>query len=213
VNDDTDLADVHQRYVNAERGDGGIPDYYKERLNNDIRNELLKETVFRELWYSDKPIHSLGSLQSSFSEDRETVRSRLDEMVEQGILKKGSINNGDYWWIYFPYSEYPLPKDVIVHPQPESEDLTVSEFVSQLHVVIGIVALFATAVGGAVVLFGVFQQSGNSILPISTEEIIRTGLLTLFGAYIFLFLAIVIWIVERAFAPKGEDSIFIFKND
>lgn len=213
MNEKPDSMNLHQRYVNAERGGEGIPDYFEERLVNDTRNNLLQEAVFRELWYSDKPIHSLGSLESNFDESRQTIGSRLDEMVEQGILRKGSINNGDYWWIDFPDSEQPLPKDVVVHPTSESEELTVREFFNQLHIQIGIVSLFATAVGGAVVLLGAFQLTGNSFVPVPAGEILRIGLLTLFSSYIFLLFAVVTWIVGRAFRTDGYDASSIFSND
>jgi|AntRauTorcE11898_2_1112593.scaffolds.fasta_scaffold49367_1 hypothetical protein len=205
MNEDADLANVHQRYVNAERPDEGIPDYFKKQLDNDVQNDLLQEAVFRELWYSDNPTHSLRSLESAFTNGRQTIGSRLDEMVEQGVLKKGSINNGDYWWIAFPDSEHPLPKDVVVHPKPEQKETSVDEFFTQSHVVIGVVALLVTAIGGAMVLFGALSLDGGSALPVPAEEILSIGLLTLFTSYIFLIIAIVVWVVNKAFVSGDDD--------
>ena len=213
MNEDSDLANVHRRYVNAEREDEGIPDHFKQRLNNNTQNELLQEAVFRELWYSDDAIHSLGSLESVIDRDRQTISDRLDEMVEQGILKKGSINNGDYWWINFPDSEYPLPRDTVVHPQPDSEEMSASEFFEQTHVIIGAVALLATAVGGGMVLFGVFQPTGDPLLPVPTEEVLRLGILTIFVSYLFLLLAVVVWIISQAFDSEDVDIHAIVGRD
>ena len=210
MNEDTDLANVHQRYVNAERGDEGIPDHFKERLDNDSRNDLLQQAVFGELWYSDDSIHSLRSLESKFDNSRQTVGDRLDEMVEQGILNKGSINNGDYWWISFPESGYPLPKDVVVHPKPEQEAMTVDEFFTQSYILIGAASLLATAIGGAIVLFAALQLAGSSPLPIPAEKILRGGLWTLYVSYLFLLLAVVVWVVDKAFVPEDEDMRSIF---
>jgi hypothetical protein len=213
VNEDTDLANVHRHYVNAERGDEGLPNYFKERLDNDPQNDLLQQAVFRELWYSDDSIHSLRSLESKFNEGRQTVGSRLDEMVEQGVLKKGSINNGDYWWINFPASDGPLPKDVVVHPKPKQEEMTVNEFFNQTHVTIGAVSLLATAIGGAMVLFGALQLEGGSPLPVPVEEILTGGLLILYVSYLFLLLAVVVWIVNKAFVPEEENLRSIFAEE
>lgn len=212
MNEDTDLVNVHQRYVNAERGDEGIPDYFKQQLDNDPHNDLLQQAVFRELWYSDDSIHSLRSLESTFNESRQTVQSRLDEMVEQDILEKDSINNGDYWWINFPDSEHPLPKDVVVHPKPNREEMTVDEFFTQPYIVIGAVALLATAIGGAMVLFGALQLEEGTPLPVPAEEILTAGLWTLFISYLSLILAFAVWVMDKAFAPE-EDLQSIFGID
>lgn len=211
MNKDSNLANVHHRYVNAERGDEGIPDYFRKRLDNNTQNELLQEAVFRELWYSDDTIHSLRSLESTFDNNRQTISDRLDEMVEQGMLRKGSINNGDYWWINFPDSEHPLPKDIVVHPQSDSDEMSVSEFFDQTHIIIGAVALLATAVGGGMVLFGVFQTMGDPLLPVPSEEVIRLGILTIFASYLFLLLAIVVWIITQAFVTEDEDIRTVFE--
>jgi len=212
VTEDRDLENVHQRYVNAERGDEGIPDYFKTRLDRNTQNDLLQEAVFRELWYSDDVIHSIGSLKSRFEEGRETVRSRLDEMVEQGVLKKDSINNGDYWWIDFPESEHPLAKDVVVLPRPETEEMTLREFFNQSHVTIGAIALLATAFGGVAVLLGAFQLAGELTFPIPAAESFRIGLLTLITSYLFLLFAVVVWIVRRTFVSEGETITSEFIN-
>ncbi|WP_200531082.1 hypothetical protein [Halorubrum sp. LN27] len=213
MNEDSDLANVHRHYVNAERGDEGIPDHFKKRLDNNPQNELLQEAVFRELWYSDDTIHSLRSLESIFDNNRQTISDRLDEMVEQGILKKGSINNGDYWWIKFPDSKHPLPRDIVVHPEPGSEEMSVNEFFDQTHVIIGAVALLATAVGGAMVLLGAFQTTGNTILGIPVEELLRLGVLTLLASYIFLLLAVVMWIISRSIVSKNSEIRSILGQD
>ncbi|MDZ7745002.1 MAG: hypothetical protein U5K28_00130 [Halobacteriales archaeon] len=177
MNNESNSENVHHCFVNAERGDGGLPEYFRSRIDNNTQNALLQEAVFRELWYSNDSIHSLGSLSSSFEASRQTVASRLDEMVEQGILRKGSVNNGDYWWIRFPESDYPLPKDVVVHSESE-EEMSISEFLGQLHVQIAVPTLLATIFGGIIVVAGAFGLTGNSIIPISGTDLISTGLLT-----------------------------------
>lgn len=210
MNEDPDSENVHQRYVNAERGDEGIPEYFRKRLDNDPQNDLLQEAVFRELWYSDDSIYSLRSLESTFDESRQTVSSRLDEMVEQGMLKKDSLNNGDYWWINFPKSEYPLPKDILVEPKQEYEEMTVDEFFSQSHVLIGVVSLLATAFGGAMVLFGALNLEGGVSLPIPAEQILISGLWVLMISYLALVMAIGVWVVDKAFSFEKRDSMTIF---
>lgn len=199
---------VHQRYVNAERGDEGLPEYFLKQIENNPQNNLLKEAVFRELWYSDDSIHSKGSLESKFDENRQTIQSRLDEMVEQGVLKKGSINNGDYWWINFPESGQPLPKDVVVHEKPAEPEMGVDEFFKQTHVVVGVVALLATAISGAIVLFGALQLDGGLSFPIPAQDILTTGLFGLYASYILLLAAMVIWVLNQAFGSNEEVTLF-----
>ncbi|WP_435196932.1 hypothetical protein [Natronomonas sp. EA1] len=194
--------------MNAERGDEGIPDYFKSRLNNDVRNDLLQEAVFRELWYSDSPVHSLGSLESKFDESRQTVGSRLNEMVEQGVLDKGSINSGDYWWIDFPESNHPLPADVAVHPKEDRDEMSVSDFFNQLHTQFGVFALLITVAGGAIVWFGALQSAGVANVPLPVADVLSVGLLTLFASYLFLLFAVVVWVVQKAFLPEGETVSF-----
>lgn len=206
--EETDSSNIHQHYVNAERGDEGLPKYFLTKIENNPQNDLLQEAVFRELWYSDDSIHSLRSLDSKFDENRQTIQSRLDEMVEQGILKKGSINNGDYWWINFPASERPLPKDIVVHPKPSETEMTVDQFFKQTHVIVGVVALLATAISGAVVLFGALQLNGGFPLPIPAQDILTAGLFGLYTSYIFLLAGMVLWVLNQAFGSTEARDLF-----
>lgn len=202
MNEEHDSSNVHQHYVNAELGDDGIPEYFKRRLDTNSRHDLLQEAVFRELWYSADSIHSLGSLESRFEETRQTVGSRLDEMVERGLLKKASINNGDYWWINFPESKQPLPADAVVYRIPEDEEATVTEFFNQFHVQIGVISLMATVAGGAIVWYGTLQSTGVLSLPVPATEVLSVGLSTLFISYLLLLLAVVTWVVQKAFSHR-----------
>jgi hypothetical protein len=204
VTADRDSADVHQHYVNAERADDEIPDYFNDRLSDDINNELLQSAVFRELWYSDDVIHSKGSLQSDFDMGWQTVQSRLNEMVEAGVLKKSSMGRADYWWINFPQSEYPLPKDVVLYPESEEDSTSVSEFFHQLPVQIGVGGLLLTVVGGIVVWVGTLSASGIATLPFNSDVIIALALTLIFFSYIFFLLAVTAWFVQKSFLNEGE---------
>jgi hypothetical protein len=217
MNEDSNSENVHQQYVNAERGVHGFPDYFKERLEHDTNNELIQPAVFRELWYSDEPVHSLRSLESDFEAGRQTIGDRLDEMVEQGVLKKASMNNGDYWWINFPESDYPLPSDIVVHPRPEEEEdegkMTVEEFFNQPHIQLGTIALLATAVGGLIILLGASQLSGNSTLPLSAESLLESGLISLYISYLVLISAVVAWVVSQALSSDEDSLEKIFRRN
>lgn len=210
MNEDTESVNVHRDYVNAERGDEGVPDYFLDRIENNPQNDLWKQTVFRELWYSDNTIHSLTSLEAKFDHGRQTIEDRLDDLVEQGVLKKAAMNNGNYWWINFPESEDPLPKDVVVYPlQEQDEEMSVDEFFSQSHVVIGVVALLAVAIGGAMVLFGALQLGSDPPLPVPPERILISGLWALIVSYLFLLVAVVVWVMNQAFdLEDGVQGLF-----
>lgn len=205
MNDKGDLANLNRRYVNAKPGDEGIPEYFKHRLSNDLNNDLIQAAVFRVLWYGGEPFYSLTPIENELDASRETVRTRLDEMVDANVLKKGSMNNGDYWWINFPHSNYPLPPDLRVDGSGEETETTLSEFFNQMHVQFGALALAATVIGGAIVWFGALESAGISPLPFAASEVIGLGLTTLFVSYLFLLLAIVVWALQRAFPGLDEE--------
>jgi protein-S-isoprenylcysteine O-methyltransferase Ste14 len=85
--------------------------------------------------------------------------------------------------------------------------MIIDEFFTQLHVIIGVVSLLVTAVGGAMVLLGALQMGDSLSLPIATEDLLTGGLWALYLSYIALFIAVVAWVVDKASASDEGRKI------
>ncbi|WP_313692859.1 hypothetical protein [Halorarum halobium] len=208
MNEKPDFEKEKSGFVNEKRRGEDPPDFLTEKLDNNMNRELMQIAVLRELYQGNRPYYSLSQIQGRFGASKKTVGSRLDEMTELGVLRKGVINNGDHWWIDWGISEYPIPPDVEVY-EPNDEE-TVSEFFNKLHIQMGVIALLATVIGGAVVWLGTLQISGAFSLPVPASDILSVGLLTQAVAYMLLLVAIVVWMMQKAIS-SDEEEIDIYR--
>jgi hypothetical protein len=179
-----------------------LPEELTDPLEDDLSKELMQRHVLEVLYEGDRAFYSLSQVSSSLDASRETVRDRLNEMVELDVLKKDAINNGDIWWINRPESEHPVPPDVTVHPEKQEE--TVSEFFSQIHIRVAGIALLCSVVGGILVWLGVLGTSVSLPFTIPTDLLIAYGLATTFVSYILFLLFVIVWVMEKSLLPEGE---------
>lgn len=203
VNEKASFEKENAGFVNEKcRGDDP-PSFLTDPLDNNTNEELMQIAVLRELYQGKRPYYSLSQIQGRFDASPKTVKSRLDEMTELGVLRKDIINNGDHWWIDWGISEYPIPPDVEVYETRDEE--TVSEFFNKVHIQIGAIALLATVIGGAVVWLGAFQTTGAFTLPVPASEVLSIGLLTQAVSYLLLLVAMVVWMMQKALGSDGDE--------
>ncbi|WP_135536146.1 hypothetical protein [Halostella pelagica] len=109
-----------------------LPDRIESKLlppNN--RNNLTKQPVALELYHGDRPYYSVTQMQaaldSKHSED--TVRDRLNDLVELDIAETDQVNNGEIYYFDHEDSDWPVPTDAEV--EPERTEPTVTEFLGR----------------------------------------------------------------------------------
>lgn len=203
MNEKGDSGKEKRRFVNEKQRGQDPPEYLTDPLEWNDRNELQQITVLRVMYQERRPFFSLRQLKSHFDSHKKTVESRLNEMVELGVLDTKEMNNGSYWWIDWEESDYPIPPDVEVHEVVDEE--TVTEFFSKVHIQVGTLGLLIAVMGGAVVWLGVFQNLGGAPLPVPASELLNIGLLAQGVAYLFLLTAIVLWMLLTALGLEEEE--------
>jgi hypothetical protein len=177
-----------------------LPSDLTEPLDDDFQNDLMQRHVLEVLLEGERAFYSISQVEQSLDASRETIRDRLNEMVELGVLKKDAINNGDIWWINQPESEHPIPPDVTVHP--EKQEQTVSELFDRIPVRIAGIAVTCSVVGGVIVSVGALGTLMP--LPVETDYLIALGLASMFVSYLLFLMSAIVWLLDKSLLPEGE---------
>jgi hypothetical protein len=158
--------------------------------------DLTQRHVALEFVHGERPFYSVAQMHAAVGNEvsDDTVRSRLQELEERGVLQRQRVNNGDVYWLNHDESEWPIPNDVEV--EPKREELTVSEWRRKPHVRVAAGSVLLTIIGTAITLVGVFQIGGYYQLPIAASELLTYGLSAGLLSYFGFMLAVVVWIFD-----------------
>lgn len=183
-----------------------LPDWILNRLELNPRVELTQRAVIEIIYHGNRPFYNVrrvkGELEDEY--DRDTVRARLNELVELGVLRSEQINRGDIYWLNNDKSDWPVPPDVTVETVDES--LRVSELMSRWYTEVAAIAILTIIFGSAVIWVGTLGLLDVVTLPFPSAESISVGLTSILLSYILIGTAIVGGAIE--FGVKGEGELF-----
>lgn len=184
-----------------------LPERIEERLRFDHNRDLQQHHVAEVLVHGDRPYYNIRRIESELSGkfDRGTIRDRLNEMEERGVINQERMNNGTIYWLVHEDSNWPVPPDVRVGPADEK---TVSEFFGQSHVLFIAFGVLLSILSGPILWAGALQSGGSITTPISTQTLLSSGLSAIFFAYGFILLGILFWILEVVPREIGLRDIF-----
>lgn len=189
-----------------------LPEWVENRLEHDNNRDLQQRHVAEVIVNSDRPYYNVrfvrAELRGDF--DKDTVRSRLDELAEQGVLNTELINRGNIYWLNRSESDWPVPKDVEVGPS--SDEPTVTEFFSRIYVLFASVGFLGTAIAGVVVWLGTLQSGGSITLPWSATELLTIGLLIMLASYLAIFTSMIVWILEKGIGDLDREFLERFER-
>lgn len=181
-----------------------LPEWVEDRLEHDNNRDLQQRHVAEVIVNGDRPYYNVRGVRAEIKGDfdKDTVRARLDELVEQGVLREELMNRGYIYWLKEQESDWPIPPDVEV--EAITNEPTVSEFFSRPHVVIASIGFLGTAIAGVVVWLGTLQSAGSITLPWSATEVLTIGLLTMLLSYLAIFSSMIVWILDKGVGELDE---------
>ena len=174
-----------------------LPEEIEQRLKFDHNRDLQQHHVAEIFVHGDRPYYNIRRIDSELSGkfDRGTIRDRLEEMEERGVIYQESINNGTIYWLAHEDSDWPVPNDVRVESAKEK---TVSEFFGQTHILFMAVGVLFSMLSGPIIWAGSLQSAGSISTPFATQTLLAGGLSTIFFAYGFIILGILFWVLMMA---------------
>lgn len=107
-----------------------LPPWISEQLpdNGRVNTKLTQQHVIESIYQADRPFFSLQQIQQRIKPDvsKVTVRNRLDELEEQGIIATETFDSSlTVYYINHPESDWPLPpegKQVLNRESAETTD-------------------------------------------------------------------------------------------
>lgn len=177
--------------------DWDLPKWIREKLDINQNRDIQQHHIAELMVNGDRPYYNIQRLEAEFDASGDTIRDRLGEMENKGVVKKERINNGDVYWINYDVSEWPKPPDAEV--ESVTEEQTVREFFGQKYVVFIAVGVILSMASGPLMWAGIFQAGGQLSLPFPTENILAGGLMSIFFAYSFILIGILVWVINKGF--------------
>jgi hypothetical protein len=189
-----------------QRSEVELPDWVESRIDSpDNNRSITHRQVAKEFFKEDRPYYNVSRMHAALGRgaSKDTVQSRMDELVERDVLKSEQVNNGSVYWVNHEDSAWPIPPDTDV--KPERTEPTVSEWKKFQYVQLAAGSLVVAVIGTAVTLFGTFQTGGFYTTPWAASEIIAVGLSAGIVSYFGLFLAGLLWIFDVDELPDVEE--------
>lgn len=185
--------------------DSELPEWVQDPLEIDNNCTLQQHHVAEVLVYGERPYYTIRRIKAELDGnfDRETIRDRLREMEELGVIGQESVNNGTIYWLDREESDWPIPPDVRV--EGDNSEPTVREFIGQPHVQVLAIGIFAATISGMIVWFGSLQSIGTVSSPFSTTRILSVGLTTILMSYIAIVFAFLIWVLQKGWETVEID--------
>lgn len=180
--------------------DWDLPEWIIDRLDINRNLDIQQHHVAELMVNGDRPYYNIQRLETEFDTSGDTIRDRLGEMENKGVVKKERINNGDVYWINYDVSEWPKPPDVKV--ESVTDEQTVREFFGQKYVVFIAVGIVLSMVSGPIIWAGTFQAGGQLSLPVPSENLLAGGLMAILFAYTFILSGILVWVINKGFGDK-----------
>lgn len=165
-----------------------IPDWIEEKITFDRNRDVQDRHIVEVFLESDRPYLSSRAVATEIGLTKQGTRPRLEELEEIRVLDGDTVAGGRIFWIHDDRSEWPIPPDVEV--VPITDEMTISEFLQQLHVQYGLLAVAATMIGGLFMMAFTLGLAYNIQTPIvQPSELLLGGLLLIFIGYTFVLLA------------------------
>lgn len=177
--------------------DWDLPEWIEGKLDFNKNLDIQQHHVAELMVNGDRPYYNIQRLEAEFDTSGDTIRDRLAEMENKGVVKKERINNGDVYWINFDVSEWPIPPDTDV--ESSTDEQTVKEFFGQTYVLLIAIGIILSMGSGPLIWAGTFQAGGQIALPIQTENLLAGGLLSIMLAYSFILSGILVWVIDKGF--------------
>ncbi|OIB56155.1 hypothetical protein [Natrialba sp. SSL1] len=174
-----------------------LPKWVEDRLEHDNSRDLQQRHVVEVVVNGDRSYYNVRFVRAEIKGDfdKDTVRSRLDELAEQGVLKTELINRGNIYWLNESKSDWPIPPDVEV--EASSDEPTVSDFFSRPHVIIASIGFLGAAIAGVIVWVGTLQSGGSITLPWTATATLTAGLFAMLISYLAIFSSMIVWILDK----------------
>jgi hypothetical protein len=180
-----------------------LPNWIASRIDKPDGNKSLTQyQVAKQFVDSDRPYYNVSRMHAALDGDThsDTVKARMNELVNKDVLKSEQVNSGNVYWVNHDDSSWPIPPDVEV--QPKRTEPTVSEWKKYEYVRVAAFSLFLAVVGTAVTLIGTFQAGGYYSTPFLTENIIAIGLSSGVMSYFGLFISGLLWVFDIDELPE-----------
>jgi len=193
--------------------DWKLPEWIEDRLEFDHNRELQQHHVAEILVHGGRPYYTIRRIRADLEGefDRDTIRTRLSEMEELGVIKQESVNNGTVYWLNRKESEWPIPPDVKV--EGDANETTVREFIAQPYVQIFALGVFFATASGIVIWYGALQSVGAVSSPFSETRLLSYGLTTILSSYLAIVTAVLVWVLQKALGTIDIDSTDLFRGD
>lgn len=109
-----------------------LPRDVAEEIEVNLDNDLRKDEVAEIFYEADRPYleanHVEERIEGNFT--RETVLSRLKELVDAGILRQDTTGSANQYWIAKDKSYWMVPDDVVVYSDDDPEAISLDDILS-----------------------------------------------------------------------------------
>jgi len=174
-----------------------LPEQIRSRLGSpNLQNDLTKRPVALELFSGKRPYYSAAQMRAALGSDhsKETVKSRLDELVEIDVAKKDEVNNGGIYWANRRKSNWPIPSDVEV--EAARTEPTVSEFLTRLHIQVVALGIAIALAVEAILVLALYTDTGAIPFPLSAEQLYVSGFTGIVISWLLFAIASVVWMMD-----------------
>lgn len=178
--------------------DWDLPEWIENKLDINRNRDIQQHHVAELMVNGDRPYYNIDRLEADLDASDDTIRERLREMGNKGVVKKEDVNNGNVYWINYDESQWPIPPDTDV--EGSTDEQTVTEFFGQRYVVFMAVGVLMSMIAGPIIWMGTFQAGGQLALPLQAENVLAGGLLAIFFAYAFILIGILVWVIDKGFS-------------
>ncbi|RDI71975.1 hypothetical protein [Halopelagius longus] len=174
-----------------------VPEWIDEKIDVNERRETQDHHIVDAIQTAPRPFVSVKYLMNKLGMSRQGVKDRLDLLEEIDVVSSCQGANGRVYWVTNQVSKWPVPPDVEVGPK-KSDETTVSEFISQTHVQLAVIALFI-GVGGSFLITVFLTSTALSVeIPYEVMDgIVLLGFLSSLFSVLFMFVAGVYWLFDR----------------
>lgn len=112
--------------------ESALPPEVADQIETNLKNDLRREDVAEVFFEADRPYLETSHVKERVDRDytRDTVSSRLNELVDAGVLRKDSTGNADQYWVANDHSHWMIPDDVVVISDDDPEAITLNDLLN-----------------------------------------------------------------------------------
>ena len=126
------LVQIKKVYMAVTNNESQLPPDVEEEIEPNLKNDLRRKSVAEVFFEADRPYLETSHVKERVDSDytRDTVSSRLNELVDAGVLRKDSTGNADQYWIANDHSYWMIPDDVVVISNDTPEAITLNDLLN-----------------------------------------------------------------------------------